>query len=224
MFEFLCALAGAELAPERIERIANWNLSALDWEEVLRLAEHHGVLPLVARNLIEHGLGLPPKIERSLRSAYEVNLRRSMLFTAELVRIMQHFERRQLRAVPYKGAVLAQSLYRDLGLRSFSDLDFLISVRDFERAKHALAETQRGDRQEESSRGRDPSGTVGCKTASRNNVVYVRMMVKVLSPSVEHAKKPDVRTQMFRVAGEFEHRRCTSAEQQIVKQPLVLQR
>jgi Uncharacterised nucleotidyltransferase len=140
VFEFLCLLAGAELAPERIERIANWNLSALDWSEFLRLAEHHGVLPLVARNLIEHGLGLPPEIERSLRSAYEVNLRRSMLFTAELVRIMQHFERRQLRAVPYKGAVLAQSLYRDLGLRSFSDLDFLISARDFERAKQALAE------------------------------------------------------------------------------------
>lgn len=80
--------------------------------------------------------------------------------------------------------------------------------------------TQRGDGQEESSRGGDPSGTVGCKTASRNNVVYVRM---ILSPSVEHAKKPDVRTQMFRVAGEFEQRRCTSSEQQIVKQSLVLQ-
>jgi hypothetical protein len=83
--------------------------------------------------------------------------------------------------------------------------------------------TQRGDGQEESSRGGDPSGTVGCKTASRNNVVDVRMMVKVLSPSVEHAKKPDVRTQMFRVAGEFEQRRCTRSEQQIVKQSLVLQ-
>jgi len=83
--------------------------------------------------------------------------------------------------------------------------------------------TQRGDGQEESSRGGDPSGTVRCKTASRNNVVYVRMMVKVLSPSVEHAKKPDVRTQMFRVAGELEQRRCTRSEQQIVKQSLVLQ-
>ena len=69
--------------------------------------------------------------------------------------------------------------------------------------------TQRGDGQEESSRGGDPSGTVGCKTASRNHVVYVRMMVKVLSPSVEHAKKPDVGTQMFRVsspqAGRIQH-------------------
>jgi len=139
-FEFLCALAGAELAPERLERIANWNRSALDWSEVLRLAEHHGVLPLAARNLIEHARGLPAEVERTLRSAYDANLRSSLWFTAELARIMQHFERRQLRAVPYKGAVLAQSLYRDLGLRSFSDLDFLISSADFERAKQALAE------------------------------------------------------------------------------------
>ena len=83
--------------------------------------------------------------------------------------------------------------------------------------------TQRSDGQEESSRGGDPSGTVGCNTASRNYIVYVRMMVKVLSPSVEHAKKPDVRTQMFRVAGEFEQRLGTSSEQQIVKQSLILQ-
>ena len=139
-FELLCALAGGELSPERRERIANWNLSALDWSEVLRLAEYHGVLPLAARNLIEVARGLPPEVERSLRSAYETNLRRSLWFAAELTRIMQHFERRQVRAVPYKGPVLAQSLYRDLGLRSFSDLDFLISPADFERAKQTLAE------------------------------------------------------------------------------------
>jgi hypothetical protein len=139
-FALLCALAGAELSPERIERIANWNRSALDWSEVLRLAEHHGVLPLAARNLIEHARGLPPEIEHALGSAYAANLRRSLWFTAELARIMQHFERRQLRAIPYKGPVLAQSLYRDLGLRSFSDLDFLISSVDFGRAQQALAE------------------------------------------------------------------------------------
>src|SRR5580700_6051998 len=134
-FELLCALAGAELAPERVERIANWNLSALDWSDVIRLAEYHGVLPLAARNLIElgrvkDGRGLLPEVERSLRSAYEANLRRSLWFAAELTRIMQHFERLQLRALPYKGPALAQSLYRDLGLRSFSDLDFLISPAD----------------------------------------------------------------------------------------------
>ncbi len=139
-FEFLCALSGVELTPDRIDRIAHWNLSKLDWSEFLLLAEHHGVLPLAARNLVEHARGLPPEIERSLRSAYEANLRRSLWFSAELARIVRHFERTQLRAVPYKGPVLAQSVYRDLGLRSFSDLDFLISPADFKPAEQALAE------------------------------------------------------------------------------------
>jgi hypothetical protein len=149
-FELLRLLAGATLSPERVERIVNWDFGTLDWNEFIRLAEHHGVLPLAASNLIKHGFtesgrvdpgrGLPLEIERSLRSAYEANLRRGLWFSAELARIMQHFDRRQVRALPYKGPVLAQSLYRDVALRSFSDLDFLISPRDFERAKQALAE------------------------------------------------------------------------------------
>ena len=129
-----------ELGPERVERVASLNLSLVDWNEILLLAEFHGVLPLAARNLMEHGRALPPEIERLLRSAQEENLRRSLWFTAELARIMQHFERRQLRAVPFKGPVLAQSLYSDAALRSYSDLDFLISPNDFERAKQALAD------------------------------------------------------------------------------------
>ena len=78
-------------------------------------------------------------------------------------------------------------------------------------------------RQEEASGRSEPSGAIGSKTASRNNVMYVGMMLKVLSPSVEHTKKPDVRSQMLGVAGKFEQRRSTSSEQQIVKQSLVLQ-
>lgn len=149
-FELLCTLAGTELTPWRRKRIADWNLSAVDWSDFFRLAEYHGVLPLAAHNLIGNSFGeagcgetggrLPPEIERLLRSAYEANLRRNLWFSAELARIMQHFNRKELRAIPYKGPVLAQSHYGDVGLRSFSDLDILISPVDFEPAKQALAE------------------------------------------------------------------------------------
>lgn len=141
-FELLCACAAVEVAGERAGRIANWNTSGLDWNEFLRQAEHHGVLALVARNLVAHarGLCLPSEIEQSLRSAYEGNTRRNLWFASELVRIADCFEKRGLRAVPYKGPALAESVYGDLGLRNFSDLDFLIAPADFERAKQALAE------------------------------------------------------------------------------------
>jgi len=79
------------------------------------------------------------------------------------------------------------------------------------------------DGQEEAVRGSDPPGAIGSKAASGNDVMDVGMMLKVLSPGMEHAKKPDLCSQMLRVAGEFEQRLCAGPEEQIVKQPLVLQ-
>jgi hypothetical protein len=94
--------------------------------------------------LIEHASALPTPVptdvERSLRSAYEINLRRGLWFAGELARIVRHFGRLQLPVLPFKGPVLAQTLYGDPGRRTFSDLDFLISPADFERAKAALAQ------------------------------------------------------------------------------------
>lgn len=150
-FELLCACAVANPGPEQIARLENTVHSVFaksdqratnyeNWNEFLRLAEHHGVLALAARSLTTHARGLPPQIEQALESAYTTNLRRSLWFAAELMRIMHHFAQKQLRALPYKGPVLAQAAYGDLGLRSFSDLDLLISPADFAPAKQALAE------------------------------------------------------------------------------------
>ena len=137
-FDFLCACACVEPVPDRVARIADWNGSPFDWSELLRLAEHHGVLPLVARNLSAHARGLPSHAEQSLRSAFDTNARRNLWFASELIRIADHFEKKNIRAIPYKGPMLAESAYGDVALRNFGDLDFLISPADFEQAKHAL--------------------------------------------------------------------------------------
>jgi len=138
-FELLCTCSTAPPNPEQISRIASFQFADFDWPEFLRAAEHHGVAALVARNLIDHASTLSSDVRRSLDSIYATNFRRSLWFAAELTRIMQAFARNQIRAIPYKGPVLAQSAYGDLALRSFSDLDLLISPSDFFRAKQSLA-------------------------------------------------------------------------------------
>jgi hypothetical protein len=143
-FAILCRFARSKRGSEEGKEIAGWDHSALDWNEIIRLAEYHGVLSFVARNLIDGdprvAASLPPAIERSLRSAFQLNLSRNLWFTAELVSIVRHFDRNQLAVLPFKGPSLSQSLYGDCGLRSFYDLDLLISPSDIHRAKEALAE------------------------------------------------------------------------------------
>ncbi|MGA9527587.1 MAG: nucleotidyltransferase family protein [Terriglobales bacterium] len=126
--------------PERAARIANWDLDDVDWFEFRRLAQHHGVWALVARNLLEQATHLPAELRQSLHSAYAENLRRNLWFAAELARILAHLANREIQMTPYKGPLLAQTAYGDLGLRSFHDLDLLISPADFVGAKAALAE------------------------------------------------------------------------------------
>jgi Uncharacterised nucleotidyltransferase len=139
-FDLLCTVTAVALSSEAADRVAHWDLEALDWDEFLNLAENHGVLPLAARNLVENARGIPLEIETRLRSSYELNLQRNMWFASELARILRHFEGRELRVIPYKGPVLALAVYGDLGLRSFSDLDFLISPANFKSAKQALGD------------------------------------------------------------------------------------
>jgi hypothetical protein len=139
-FDLLRACAGVSLAPEPIAYIAGASDRRTNWRQLLHLAEQQGILPLVARNLNAHARELPTEIEQELRSSYEANARRNLWFASELGRITDYLDGKHLRAVPYKGPVLAESVYGDLALRSFSDLDFLIFPADFERAKQALTE------------------------------------------------------------------------------------
>ncbi len=139
-FDLLCACAGVEISPQRAAIIAT--TTDLDWNGLLRLAEHHGVLPLVARTLEQQRVVPPSSIRESLKQANEENLRRNLWFASELARILQHFESKNVQAIPYKGPVLAESVYGDLALRTFSDLDFLISPADFDAARQALEELE----------------------------------------------------------------------------------
>jgi hypothetical protein len=49
------------------------------------------------------------------------------------------------------------------------------------------------------------------------------MVLKVLTPGMKNTEESDIRSQVFRIASQFEHRRCTGAVEQIVQQPLVLE-
>jgi hypothetical protein len=68
------------------------------------------------------------------------------------------------------------------------------------------------DRQEKSARRVYPSGTIQCKTAGGNDVVYVRINLEVLSPRMEHAEEPDVGSQVLGIASQFEQRSGAGAE------------
>jgi len=110
----------------------------LDWDLFLQTAQRHAVLPLVHRALGQHP-GVPGPTSVVLESVFRQHALRSVVLTAELMRLLDGFVEQGVSLLPYKCPTLAQQLYSDVALRSFSDLDLLVRIGDVQRAADALA-------------------------------------------------------------------------------------
>jgi len=112
----------------------------VDWGKVNALAIYHGVLPLLYTRLTESPAGLvPEEMLAQFASEFRRNTVRNLYLTGELTRILKTFVDREIPALPFKGPLLAQQAYGNLGLREFQDLDLLIRPADVARVLPLLA-------------------------------------------------------------------------------------
>ncbi|MEX0833316.1 MAG: nucleotidyltransferase family protein [Actinomycetota bacterium] len=126
----------AKVRPAGIGALAG---KVADWETVLRTARSHAVVPLLYTALAEAGPdAVPADSLTKLRGEFESNSRRNLEMTGELMQILDLLEGDRIEAVPYKGPAAAQSLYGNLAMRQFTDLDFLLLPRDVPRARATL--------------------------------------------------------------------------------------
>jgi hypothetical protein len=73
-----------------------------------------------------------------LRAYYLNNSLQNMRLTGELLKLLNVFEAQGVPTIPYKGPVLAASVYGNLGLREFVDIDVLVPEQDVFRAQELL--------------------------------------------------------------------------------------
>lgn len=135
----LLACARARLDATRTKRIGELLAKDIDWEYLLRLADRHGLQPLLHWHLNSVGASVVPRAHlQYLRVAFQRVSALNIFLTHELQRLLSLFAGINVRAVPYKGPALALQLYGNVALRQFSDLDILIHPRDILRARDLL--------------------------------------------------------------------------------------
>lgn len=137
--ELLLACARVALPAEARERIARLAGGSIDWPRFLAIATNHGLMPLAYEHLNAAAAhALPKPVLVTLWQWRERTARRNAAMAGELLAILAAFEAASIEAIPYKGPALAQSLYGDVGLRHFGDLDILLRRADVPRAKACL--------------------------------------------------------------------------------------
>jgi hypothetical protein len=125
--ELLLCAARARTNPEIAARMKSLVQLEMDWKRLLAAARWHGLVPLLYTHLQSAcAEEMPESILLKLGRQFMLNAARNLSMTAELVRILALFEDHGIPALPYKGPLLAESIYGDVALRQFEDLDILV--------------------------------------------------------------------------------------------------
>ncbi len=137
--QLLLACARTELDIATIQRVEVMLRQNIDWERTIQLALKHRVTALLYHHLhCTFSRSVPAEVLASLRSVYQVTAAHNLSLTAELVRLLKLCQAQDIAVVPYKGPVLAASVYKRLGLRQFADLDILVHKRDVDKTVNLL--------------------------------------------------------------------------------------
>ena len=138
-----CGLSMKEDGQEREESIKR--LSALvsqeriDWEAFINLVEQQRVHTLVHSNIHEYAtMHIPTDVQLALRTRSHNKSRQMLTLAAELVRLGKLFAQHDIFMLSFKGPLLSQQLFGNLGLRYSRDLDLLIKPQDLDQAEQLL--------------------------------------------------------------------------------------
>ena len=111
----------------------------MDWEYLLQMAARHAITSLLFNhvNTICQDV-VPDGILARLHSHFVKSAKNNLFLTSDLLKILYTLERNGITAIPFKGPVLAHSLYENPALREFGDLDILIQTSNVFRALKLL--------------------------------------------------------------------------------------
>lgn len=134
-------IAPPDLEASRSAEIASLCAGQLDWKHVLYLVKLHGVQALVCETLGRlDTIAVPAATMAVLKEWRKVQVVNSMYRSAELLRLIGDFRRKNIDLMPLKGEILSQRLYGSIGMRCSSDLDILIRTDDLDAACQLLEE------------------------------------------------------------------------------------
>ncbi len=114
----------------------------IDWDYLLKAAVFHGVFPTFFKHLKANFADLVPVKCFRMMTGHNDKIRyQNLALVGTFLQFHALLEKNNIRAVMFKGPALAISLYDDLLLRDYSDVDVLVAPSDVRAAQRLLIES-----------------------------------------------------------------------------------
>ncbi len=137
--ELLLCIAHKSLDESVTNQLGALALKDVDWDYLITRASNQGLLPLLSKHVSAHCHDIvSAQVLDRLKSELFNNRQSNLYLLRELLRILKLFRTEGIGALSFKGPILGEMAYGDLGLRQAGDLDILIAKDDFARAGELL--------------------------------------------------------------------------------------
>lgn len=132
----IAALARTSFSTEEAENARSFLAANRDWIGFVEISKLHGVVPLVWHGMSSiDGLDCVPDPVAKEMARYRRSIGlRNIKLAGECARIIGALADSGIDAIPLRGVALAATLYGDVSLRSFGDLDILVRRPDVDAA------------------------------------------------------------------------------------------
>ena len=137
--KLIIALCKIKLEHDDLNFIRSNSLDSYDWSYILSFSQKHGISSLIYSNILKHlDSKVPTAVLNSFRESSLENSKKNLFLTSVLIKIVNELSELGVEAVPFKGAVLSQLIYKDITIREFYDLDLIVFKKDIARVKEYL--------------------------------------------------------------------------------------
>ncbi|BBB89579.1 MAG TPA: nucleotidyltransferase family protein [Methylomusa anaerophila] len=115
----------------------------IDWGTFLYYCCHHRVTPLVLKTFWQLNLinSIEINVYNAMKSICDHVKRKNIIYYTEIDIINKQFYNHEIKAVMLKGGILAPFVYKDISLRQFGDIDFLVDMDDISIVTKILEES-----------------------------------------------------------------------------------
>lgn len=131
--KFIILCSRLNLNSRDLSEIESLLESDLNWKKIIKKANQEGVTALLYYNLKKYQSRIPQSTMEQLKKIYQINTARNVYTYRKIKPLLQEINNSHLKIAITKGARLAKTLYLDIGLRPFADVDLVVHPSDWQK-------------------------------------------------------------------------------------------
>lgn len=127
---FLCKLGFVQ---RDVDAYSVLSLKNINWPVLIQYAKFHRVRSLVHQGIMHWSQkdDVPEDILGQLKNVHRQRSYTNLDHAKEMIQLIRLLTEKGVEVIPYKGVILGQEAYGNIGLRDMSDIDLLMNLSDF---------------------------------------------------------------------------------------------